>query len=81
MRTLKYFLEDVSTHKARLNQLNLIEEFLRANVEHRFFVKLDNRYGEYFPEYANYFGRPLTLNKSRYGMKNSRKLFADEITN
>ena len=46
-----------------------------------FFVNLDSIYGEYFPEYAKYFGRPSRLNKSMYGMTNSSNLFADEITN
>ena len=44
-------------------------------------MKLDSRYGEYFPEYANYFGGPLRLNKPMYGMTNPVKLFADELTN
>ena len=38
------------------------------------------RYAEYFPEYAQYFGRALKLLKSMYGMTNSGKLFADERT-
>ena len=42
-------------------------------------MKLDSRYGEYFPEYANYFGVPLRLNKSIYHMINSGKLFGDEL--
>ena len=45
------------------------------------FSEVDNRYGEYFSEYANYYGRPLRLNKSTYGMTNSGKLFYDKITN
>ena len=32
------------------------------------------------PEYAKYFGRSLRLLKSMYGMTNSGKLFADELT-
>ena len=36
---------------------------------------------EYFPEYANYFGRPLRLNKPMYGMTNDGNIFADELTN
>ena len=58
MSTLKYFLEYASKHKARVYQLGLIGEFLQANFKHRFFLKLDSRYGEYFPNYANYFGIP-----------------------
>ena len=44
------------------------------------FVKLDIRYAEYFPEYAQYFGRALKLFKSMYDMTNSGKLLADEMT-
>ena len=54
---------------------------MQANVKHRVFIKLDSRYGEYFPEYANYFGRPLVLKKSMYGMTNSVKIFSDELSN
>ena len=38
------------------------------------------RYADYFPEYAQYFGRALKLLKSMYGMKNYGKLFADDLT-
>ena len=38
------------------------------------------RYADYFPEYAQYFGRALRLLNSVYGMANSGKLFADELT-
>ena len=44
-------------------------------------MKLDSRYREQFPEYANYFGRPLGLNKEMYGMTNTGNLFSDETTN
>ena len=38
---------------------------------------LDQIYGECFPTYANYFGRPFRLKKSMYGMNNSGKFFSD----
>ena len=41
---------------------------------------MDIRYTDYFPEYAKYFGRFLRLLKSMYGMTNSGKLLADELT-
>ena len=44
-------------------------------------MKLDGIYGDYFPEYANYFGRPLKLKKSIYGMINFGYLSSDELTN
>ena len=44
-------------------------------------MKLDSRYGEYFPEYANYFGMTWRIKKSIYGMTNSGNLFTDELNN
>ena len=80
MRTLKYFLADAAKHKARFHQLDFIHAFLQANVKNRVFVKLDMMYAGYFPEYVQYFGRALKLLKSMYGMTNSGKLFANELT-
>ena len=80
MRTLKYFLADAAKYRARVHQLDFIGTFLQAKVNNRVFVKLDMRYAEYFPEYSQYFGRALKLLKSMYGMTNSGKLFADELT-
>ena len=81
MRTLKYFLSDDSNHKPGLQQLDFIGSFIQANIKHIVFVKLDSRYGEYFPEYANYFRRLLRPKKSIYEMNNYRNLFADEPNN
>ena len=79
MRNLKYFLADAAKHKAIVHQLDFIGTFLQDKVKNRVFVKLDMRYADYFPEYAQYFGRALKLLKSMYGMTNSVKLFADEL--
>ena len=53
---------------------------MQARVKDRVFVQLDIRYTYYFTEYAKYFGRALRLLKSMYGMNNSGRLFADELT-
>ena len=37
-------------------------------------------YADYFPEYAQYFGRGSKLFQSMYGMTNFGKLFDDELT-
>ena len=81
MRTLRYFFEDASNHKIIVHQLDFIGAFIQFNVKHRVFVKLDSRYGEYFPEYFNYFGRPLRFKKSMYDITNPGRLFSDELTN
>ena len=59
MSTLKYFLADADKHKSRFHQLDFIGALLQAKVNNRVFVKLDMRYADYFPEYAQYFGRSL----------------------
>ena len=53
---------------------------MKAKVKNRVFVKLDIRYTYYFPEYEKYFGRALRFLKCMYGMTNSGKIFADELT-
>ena len=80
LRTVKYFLADAARHKAKIKQLDFIGAFLQAKVKSRVFVKLDSKYADFFPEYRQYFGRPLRLVRSMYGMTISGKLFADELT-
>ena len=80
MRTLKYFLADAAKHKTRVHQIDFIGAFLQVKVKNRVFLKLDMRYADCFPEYAQYFGRALRLLKSMYGMTNSGKPFSDELT-
>ena len=80
LRMLKFFLADAARHKARVNQLDFIGAFLQAKVKDRIFVKLHPKYADYFPEYSQFFGRPLRLLRSMYGMTISGKLFADNLT-
>ena len=80
MRTLKYFLADAAKHRARVHQLDFIGAFLQAKVKNIVFIILNMRYAAYFPEYSQYFGRALKLLISMYGMTNSGKLFADDMT-
>ena len=75
-RTLKYFFENATKHKARVHQLYFIGTFLQEKFKNRVFVKLDSRYSGYFPEYLNYFVRALRLLSSMCCMTNSGKLFA-----
>ena len=61
MRTLKYLPAYAAKHKARVHQLYLIGAFLQAKIKNIFFVKLEISYTDYFPGYAQYFGRALRL--------------------
>ena len=63
---MKYFLADAAKHKSRVHQLDFIGAFLKAKVKNRVFVKLDIRYTDYFPEYAQYFLRALILLNSMF---------------
>ena len=54
--------------------------FLQGEVKNRVFVKLESRYVDYFLEYSKYFGRSLILLNYMYGMTNSGKVFANELT-
>ena len=51
MKTLKYFLEDATKHKARVHQLDFIGALFQAKIKNRVFAKLDSRYTYYFTEY------------------------------
>ena len=44
MSNLKYFLVDVTKHKARVRQLDFIGELLQAKSKNWVFVNLDSRY-------------------------------------
>ena len=46
MRTLKYFLEDETKHKARFHQLYFIGALLKEKVNNKVLVKLESRYTE-----------------------------------
>ena len=67
------FLADASKNNCKIKQLDYIGAFLQAPVRSRIFVSLPSEYLEIYPEYAQYFGRPLKLLKSCYGMIFSNK--------
>ena len=48
MGDLTYFFSDAVKHKARVHQLYITGELLRAKVKNRIFVKLDSIYEDYF---------------------------------
>ena len=57
-----------------------LEHSFNQKLRIGFFVKLDSRCEDYFPEYSNYFGRSLRLLKSMNGTTYSGKVFADDST-
>ena len=59
---------------------NILLELVIPYMDFNNFKALPKYCADYFPEYAQYFGRALKLYKSMYGMTNSGKLFSDELT-
>ena len=43
IKTTKNKFSDSYKHEARVNKLDFVGEFLKSNVKHRVFVKLDSR--------------------------------------
>ncbi|MGH3053820.1 MAG: reverse transcriptase domain-containing protein [Gaiellaceae bacterium] len=80
VRLLKVFLAHATHCKCRVQQLDFIGAFLQANVRERVFVKLPARYGDLFPEFAPYCGRPLRLTKSMYGMNYAGKNWWQDLS-
>jgi len=78
-RALKMFIADSARHRARTKQLDFIGAFLQAKMRYRMFVTLPAKYGELFPEYKEWCGRPLLLLKSMYGITYSGKMWYQEL--
>ena len=72
-RTLRIFLADAAKNNSQIKQLDYIGAFLQAPVRARVFVSLPNEYAQICPEYAQFYGKPLKLIKSCYGMIFSNK--------
>jgi hypothetical protein len=67
-RSLKMFLADTARNKFRVYELDFIGVFLQANVRGRIFISLPKVYGDIWPEFKDYCGRPLRLVESMYEM-------------
>ncbi len=76
---LKMFLAHAARLRARVKKLDFIGTFLQANVQSRIFINFPTNYSKILPEYKQYFGGPLRLNKSKYGMTLSGKFWYLEL--
>ena len=66
-RALRIFLAMAVEYKARIYQLDYVAAFLQAKAIGRKFTKLPAEWKEIFPDFAEWFGKPLLLKKSLYG--------------
>ena len=62
------FLAHAARLSVRVKQLDFIGAFLQAKVRSRVFIKFPAIYAKIIPEHKEYFGVPLCLLKSMYGM-------------
>ena len=80
IRTVKLFLAFAASLKRRVKHGDFVGAYLQAKVRGRFFVTLDKRYAQYFPDLADWFGRPLLLDKGIYGLTYSGKFWNEEFS-
>ena len=71
--TLQIFLADAAKNDSQIKQLDYVGAFLQAPLRARVFVSLPTEYSQICPEYSQFYGRPLKLIKSCYGMIFSNK--------
>jgi hypothetical protein len=53
---------------SQIKQLDFVGAFLQANTRSRIFVTIPAVFGNLFPEFKEYCGKPIRLAKSMYGM-------------
>jgi hypothetical protein len=79
-RAVKLFLAVITAAHRTVKGADFIGAYLQAHMVGRHFIRLPQEYATYFPEYKEYFGVPLLLNKGIYGMVFSGKLWNDEFS-
>ena len=72
-RMLKKFAGLAAQKRSNIHQGYVIGAFLQALMCSRVLVIIDRYYGVFFPEFADYCGKPLLLKKAMYGMTLSGK--------
>ena len=78
-RLLKLFLADAARRKRRIYQCDYVGAYLQGFMDRLIYVRLPAEWKEHFPEYAKWFGVPLVLKKSAYGISSAGRLWAEEL--
>jgi Reverse transcriptase (RNA-dependent DNA polymerase) len=78
-RLLKVFLAEAARLKRRVYQADFIGAYLQAKMDRLVYVILPKEYAIYFPDLAKWFGIPLILRKSAYGINSAGQLWAEEL--
>ena len=78
-RLLKLFICEAARRKRRIYQADFIGGYLQANMDRAVYVMLPMELKEFFPDLAEWFGAPLLLEKSCYGINSAGRLWAEEL--
>jgi Reverse transcriptase (RNA-dependent DNA polymerase) len=78
-RLLKIFLSEAARRKRRVYQADFIGAYLQANMDRTVYVRLPAEYSEHFKDLSQWFGVPLLLPKSAYGINSAGRLWAEEL--
>jgi hypothetical protein len=79
-RGIKLLIVFTAKHNKRVKSGDFVGAYLQAKQVGWVFISLDKSYAEYFPQYKQYFGRPLLLKKGIYGLTINGKLWSIEFT-
>ena len=79
IRLLKLFLCMAARRRRRVYQGDYVGAYLQAKMDRKVYVKLPIELAEYFPELAEWFGVPLLLENSCYGINSAGRLWAEEL--
>ena len=80
-RTFKMFVVEAVKRNKAIHQLDFIGAFCQSVLKARLFLQLPKEYAELVPEYAEYFQKPMLLNKSLYGTTVAAKVWNEDLTN
>ena len=80
-RLLKVFIADAARKRCRVHRSDFVGAYLQACMDRIVYVKLPSEWAEYFPDLAKWFGVPLLLVKSAYGITSAGRLWAEELFN
>jgi hypothetical protein len=76
MEWIVYIMLPVSR---RVYQADFVGAYLQALMEWIVYIMLPVKLAEYFPDLAEWFGVPLLLYKSAYGMNSAGCLWAEDL--
>jgi Reverse transcriptase (RNA-dependent DNA polymerase) len=78
-RLLKVFVADAARQRKRIYQSDFIAAYLQSRMDRIVYVRLPIEFIEFFPDLAEWFGVPLLLEKSAYGINSAGRLWAEEL--